>query len=178
VLHLSDLPTQRLINDTLLRGSGGVELLTMPDKNAALRKASMLGHVEVAHLLLERGADARSSDPSDGETALMFAARYGNIDIANLLLKYGAETNAIDVYEKTALMISARYGNLQFAELLCAHGANPRLVDVYGKTAAQYAMYYQSTQRGVPQVNIDDRTFDEWVTRNHMKPGEKYVLIP
>jgi ankyrin repeat protein len=50
-------------------------------------KACHRGHVEIAKLLLEAGADANASD-RDGITALMRAQKTGRQDLIELLLRY------------------------------------------------------------------------------------------
>ena len=51
--------------------------------------AALEGHLEVARLLMEAGADSNLAD-AEGSTALSLARSYGNLDVAALLAESGA----------------------------------------------------------------------------------------
>ena len=79
---------------------------------AALHCAASKGHVDVAKLLLQNGADVNAVD-KDKETALHFAARKGRGgDIVEVLIQNGADVNAVDKFKKTALHYAARSGQI------------------------------------------------------------------
>lgn len=69
-------------------------------------------HVEVAQLLLERGADVNHVDPR-GMTALLYAAStdFGDPSMVQLLLKMGANSNAKNKEGLTALDLARKYGH-------------------------------------------------------------------
>ena len=62
------------------------------------------GHVDVAKVLIQNGADVNAVD-EDKWTALHFAAENGHVDVAKVLIQNGADVNAVvDVEDKwTAL---------------------------------------------------------------------------
>jgi ankyrin repeat protein len=69
-------------------------------------------HVEVAQLLLERGADVNHVDPR-GMTALLYAAStdFADPSMVQLLLKMGANSNAKTKEGLTALDLARKYGH-------------------------------------------------------------------
>jgi len=92
----------------------------------ALMSASEKGHVEVATLLIDKGADVNAQN-GDGLTALMIASRYGQTEIAKLLIEEGANVNAQGSREFngwTALMYASQYGQTEVTKLLIEEGAD------------------------------------------------------
>ena len=55
--------------------------------------SSKNGHLEVARLLLEKGADAGRACTNDGMAALHFASFYKRLPLVTLLLAKGADKN-------------------------------------------------------------------------------------
>jgi ankyrin repeat protein len=113
----------------------------------ALRNAALHGDMDVARLLLDRGAaldipvgDARFALP------LLFAGAAGHVDVVDLLLSRGASPNArmLDLPEAgwegtTALMMAAEDGNPDLVRLLLKRGADPNARDRKGLTPLMYA---------------------------------------
>jgi ankyrin repeat protein len=60
-----------------------------------LHFSSIENHIELAKLLLERGADVKAKD-NDGYTPLHLASISNYIELAKLLLDRGADVNAKD----------------------------------------------------------------------------------
>ena len=60
------------------------------DGATALMVASRNGHLEVARLLCEAGAD-KDKARQDGATALILASRNGHLEVARLLCEAGAD---------------------------------------------------------------------------------------
>ena len=80
--------------------------------------------MEVAELLLDRGANIKAQD-GDGLTPLHVAAGFNaSPEMAELLLNWGADLEAVTEAEKTPLMLAVEGYNLEVAELLLARGAN------------------------------------------------------
>ncbi len=70
--------------------------------------AAWYGQVDVAALLLDRGADVESKT-KDALTALHYAARYGHLDVATLLLDRGADIESRTDAGKTSFQLGAVY---------------------------------------------------------------------
>jgi ankyrin repeat protein len=106
--------------------------------------------VEMARLLIERGADIRAT-AEDGHTVLHSAAR-GYYLISKLLLKHGAEVDATDMDGSTPLHY-ASYRALEgsrrnlllehgaVVKLLLEHGADVNATDKDGSTPLHFASY-------------------------------------
>ena len=60
------------------------------------------GHVDVAKVLIQNGADVNAVDWNKW-TALHFAAWEGHVDVAKVLIQNGADVNAVDENKFTAL---------------------------------------------------------------------------
>ncbi|MGZ7073671.1 MAG: ankyrin repeat domain-containing protein, partial [Candidatus Angelobacter sp.] len=90
---------------------------------AALLRAVGQGHLEVAEILLENGAnpDARRW----GATALSSASSSGRLDIVQLLLAKGANPNPRGEHVDTPLSAAARAGRVEVARVLLEKGADP-----------------------------------------------------
>jgi ankyrin-2 len=55
-----------------------------------LHLASREGNVDLAHLLIERGADV-TAQAKNRQTALHLASELGNVGVAHLLIEHGAD---------------------------------------------------------------------------------------
>lgn len=65
-------------------------------------------NVEVAELLIARGADVKSRDKRGRSTPLHATTTYGNVNVARILLAHGVEVNARDSRGQTPLAQAAR----------------------------------------------------------------------
>ena len=72
------------------------------------------GHLEVARVLLDAGADQNAAS-QDGLTALIAAARHGHLEVVQLLLE--AE-NVATAGGETALMAATENGHLEVVRVL------------------------------------------------------------
>jgi ankyrin repeat protein len=70
--------------------------------------ASEAGHVEIVHLLLEKGANANART-NEGKTPLHMASMRGWLEVAKLLFKYGADVNGKDADHWTPLHFALEY---------------------------------------------------------------------
>jgi ankyrin repeat protein len=105
-----------------------------------LMTAAAFGSVEVAELLLVRGADAKARDTANGDTPLHFAALSGGVAVAKLLIAHGAEIGAGSAPAcATPLHYAAVFGQLRMIEFLVANGADPNVRDIEGMGPFQYA---------------------------------------
>jgi hypothetical protein len=115
-----------------------------PDGFTALHMAAYFGHVTVATLLIDAGADigAVSQDDAEG-TPLHAAVAARNHGMAWLLLARGASVNAQQEGGFTALHVAARFGDHAIVQLLIVNGADPWLEADDGKTAADLAYEFE-----------------------------------
>ena len=88
-----------------------------------LKLACANGHIKIAELLIEKGADV-NAEGNEGGTPLYIVADAGHKEIAKLLIANGADVNAEDEFGETPLHRAAREGHKEIAELLIAKGAN------------------------------------------------------
>ena len=65
------------------------------DNETSLHLAAQKGHVDVAKVLVENGADVNAID-GFGQTTLHLAAFYGHVDVAKVLVENGADVNAVN----------------------------------------------------------------------------------
>jgi len=103
----------------------GAEVNALGRGPSPLMLAARNGRLDMARLLLERGADANTPD-KDGHNALMFAAQLGYLDLATLLLEWDADVNAEAeaLGGATALMLAAANGHLGIVTSLLERGAD------------------------------------------------------
>lgn len=104
------------------------------DQKTALMYAIEENHLDLAHLLLQHGADPNARD-DQGRTALTSAAWTGYTDIGRRLLDHGADPNAADRWGWTPLMCAINTGRLAFAALLLENGVDPHARTREGRTA-------------------------------------------
>jgi ankyrin repeat protein len=64
--------------------------------------AARRNHIEIAKLLIERGADVEAKDKW-GRTPLYYACLNDNLECAELLIDAGADVGAKDRFERTPL---------------------------------------------------------------------------
>lgn len=91
------------------------------DPERTLPRAILPGHLEVAKLLLDRGAPANF--PNAELPPLHAAAQLRSLEILELLLALGAEVNALDRRGVTALSYALAFRNHAAAERLIKAGA-------------------------------------------------------
>lgn len=110
----------------------------------ALVEAVLHGHLDVARLLLERGANPNFVPPFDNGSLLHFACSGCPQDkqaaMVTLLLEAGADPNLSTVrWSLTPLMVAARWGNTEVLRLLLAAGADTEARTSDGRAAIDFA---------------------------------------
>jgi cytohesin len=113
------------------RGPGGF---------TALHFAAAFGQLEIARLLLGRGADPNVVSLNDSRaTPLHVAVTAKHRDVASLLLALGGYPNAVQHGGWTPLHAAAYDGNEAIIDILLMRGADPTRADDDGKTAIDLA---------------------------------------
>ena len=111
-----------------------------------LAYAAIYGSRDIAHLLLEYGADPNRKD-NYGSTPLMHAVLNDHPDVVDLLIDYGARVNekggvhikSFRVPGGSALMAAVLGGSVRCVKKLISMNANLEDEDDSGKTALMYA---------------------------------------
>ncbi|MBA8666815.1 ankyrin repeat domain-containing protein [Holosporaceae bacterium 'Namur'] len=126
-------------------------------KSKALRLAAQFDMVELANILINKGAAINATD-SRGNTPLIFAAESGDISSMQLLLSKGADVNIQNREGNTALMLAI---NAEVVKLLIKNGADINIENNTNRTA----------------LNIAIESGTETVTELLIKKGAKVNMI-
>ena len=102
-------------------------------RNTPLDITSYKGNIEIANMLIRRGADVNSKN-SWGISPLHIASMDGKIELAKLLIENGADVNIKDDFGKTPLRTTINTGNIEMVNLLLSKGAS---IDKKDITAAE-----------------------------------------
>jgi ankyrin repeat protein len=135
----------KLLGQAVIRGDEPIVRLFLDHGDSArtpylLHDAALKGHLEVAALLLERGADPKGRN-AQGATALHDAALAGHAAMVALLIKSGAPVNAQESEtHATPLHHAASFGRIEVVRLLLEQGADPSIKNKAGETALQAAL--------------------------------------
>jgi hypothetical protein len=109
--------------------------------DSPLHYATMIGHVEIARLLLQNGADLNVKS-NYGTTPLHRAATRGHIDILHLLVENGADLEAQENDGWRVLHFAAVSGNLPLLqELISRYHVDINARENNGRTALRLARY-------------------------------------
>lgn len=84
--------------------------------------AAAYGKLDVAELLISKGANVNAKAESTGLTPLHIAALNGQNNVVKLLLAKGAEVNALTTASETPLQLAIRRGHGDIGEYLRQHG--------------------------------------------------------
>uniref|UniRef100_A0A8C8A1X9 Ankyrin 1 n=1 Tax=Oryzias sinensis TaxID=183150 RepID=A0A8C8A1X9_9TELE len=111
-----------------------------------LHVASKYGKVDVAELLLERGANPNAAG-KNGLTPLHVAVHHNNLDVVNLLVSKGGSPHSAARNGYTALHIAAKQNQVEVANSLLQHGASANAESLQGVTPLHLA-----SQEGRPDM--------------------------
>ncbi len=106
-----------------------------PQDESALMIAALSGQLEIARLLIDKGAHVNKT----GWTPLHYAATNGHLDMIRLLLDHYAYIDAESPNGTTPLMMAAHYGSADAVKLLLEEGADPLLKNQLGMNAIDFA---------------------------------------
>jgi hypothetical protein len=107
-----------------------------------LVEAVIAGHLDVAALLLDRGADPEAACTAVGLTALGWAVSQEHVEIARLLVDHGVTIDGSppdSFLDRTPLHVAAQTGNVAIIALLLKAGASLQRVDGRGDNALALA---------------------------------------
>ena len=93
------------------------------DGSTPLHLASERGHLDLARLLVEHGANVAAQD-QDESTPLHLASEGGRLDLARLLVEHGANVAAQDQDGSTPLRLASKWGQHDLVGFLVEHAAN------------------------------------------------------
>lgn len=96
-----------------------------PQDITPLMAASVMGYLEIAELLIDKGAEVNYQ--VRGFNALTLACRMNYTDIAKLLLENNSKVNIVSFEGHTPLYFSLEYDNKEVFDLLIAYGADVNL---------------------------------------------------
>jgi hypothetical protein len=115
--------------------------------------AAWKGHIEIARLLLQNGADVNVRS-NGGWTPLYWAAYHGHVDILHLLVENGANLEAQGYEGRRVLHYAAWYGHLPIIQqLISRYHVDINARDYDGETALSRA------RNGFPHPNPPVITF-------------------
>lgn len=100
-----------------------VDLQKKPLGASALRIASQEGHIDIAKLLVDNGAQVNLEDGEFGGSGLMGASENGHAEMANFLIAHGAQVNLQSHEGKSALNAACIKGHVEVIKILLGHGA-------------------------------------------------------
>jgi len=111
---------------------------SVDNASSPLHLASRGGHVDLARMLVERGADI-SAQKNDGSTALHLASENDHVDLAWMLVERGADISAQKNDGSTALHLASENDHVDLARMLVEQGADISAQKNDGSTALHLA---------------------------------------
>jgi ankyrin repeat protein len=124
-LHHAIFGENQNIVALFLKNNASIEAYNDTDGMNALHIAVAHNEIEMAKLILDKGADVNVlSKGHKKATPLHYAVVCGNIEMASLLIAHGAQVSKPGYKEVPLLTASAATGNIEMANLLLKHGAS------------------------------------------------------
>ncbi len=125
---------------TLLQTDASLVNAFSEDGFPSLGLAIFFRHPEVAHELIERGADVSAAARNQQRVApIHSAAATDNRELVRTLLERGADANARQQNGFVALHTAALHGDIEMAKILRQHRADLKAASDDGKTAESLA---------------------------------------
>ena len=98
-------------------------MFDLDHRTTPLHYAAQSGRLDMAHLLVDYGAD-KNANGMDGETPLHSAAGEGHVEVARFLIEQQADKDAAAKDGETPLHLAARNGRAKLVRLLLESGAD------------------------------------------------------
>ena len=144
----------------------------------ALMHACKGGYLNIAELLLSKGAVVDWRGINERYTALMMASYHNHFEIAKLLISEGGggEVDLADDDGWTALLYASDEGDLEILELLTSSGADVNIRTGYGNTALHIASIHGHLE--IAQLllcqgaDMRERTIDRTYTNGSLKVAD------
>ena len=151
-LHYASYRGHLTVARVLLEYGADVTLKSFMDETPLRILSEGSGNVELAQLLLDRGADPHIRSMY-GWDSLYKALEYGHAGLAKLLLEYGADPNARDIDGWTLLHVSSQCGSRKVASELLKLDVDINARDNQGQTPLQLAL--ESSMEDVIQLLLE-----------------------
>ena len=125
--------------DRLLKAGVDVNI-RFEDGYTPLVVAAVVGHLEIALFLIEKGANVNVRNLESGKSLLEMAAWEGNMKMASVLLDNGANVNSRNKVGLTPLMTAALNGHTKMVVKLLEKDANVNARDINDFTPLMLAV--------------------------------------
>lgn len=112
----------------------GADVIDGEYKCTPLCYVCSIGDIELAKILIEKGADVNIRD-NYGETPLILSLLLKQTEAAKLLIEEGADVNKFDQYGNCPLSLAIEYNQTELEKLLIEKGADIDTCDDFGTTA-------------------------------------------
>ncbi|MCF8462726.1 MAG: ankyrin repeat domain-containing protein [Rickettsiaceae bacterium] len=139
-----------------------------------LHTAIMFGQVEIAKLLIDKGANIDLVTTNDN-SSLHFAVLFGQVEIAKLLIDKGANVNLLGNAGKTPLHFAVEFKREKIVELLIDKGVDFNITDNAGNTASEIAKKNGFYETLFSQGKIKSLTKD--VEEGRIEKLSKYIAL-
>ena len=141
LLDASEAGDLRRAREILSQRANAVEINCRDDLgDTPLILAARNGHLEMAQLLLEKGADVEATNSSNDTALISASERPDNAAVLKLLLDHGATINHKNELGRTALIEAASIGDLQNVVLLVQQNADPNFITGEEESALTFAI--------------------------------------
>ncbi|XP_054477801.1 B-cell lymphoma 3 protein homolog [Anoplopoma fimbria] len=126
-----------------------------------LHLAVLRGHIDLARMLLDAGADINAMDIKSGQSPLMHAVESNNADMVHFLIERGCDVNSQSYSRNTALHSACGRGQVDTVRLLLKSGADSSLKNYHNDTPVMVAKNKKIADvlrgRGSNQIRVQDQ---------------------